>query len=335
MTATEDGRDGAVAATGAVPRPRRNRVRKAETVPRQPTAEDRQTDVARRRRDACEQIVLSLPWGTDAREVGYLGVEQGIYEKGDAGAQMVENDLRLLVEWGRVNPYRLTDNTRSKDLPRYADTDPLGAMQRAVAENRFDPWVGSTSNPMLFTESRSLANMVGDVADDFDVTVYPCGGQGGSVWLSHVARAIKQDYRVPSVAWLGDWDAEGRSLESIVRAKLERGAGRRIEWVRLGATARDAATMGVRESSKERWTERFADPTQDRYVGWKGPVLQAVALGRPVIQERTREYLAREVSLIRETHDAWTARTERLRELLAPRLELTEAELRYVETGEQ
>ena len=101
----------------------------------------------------------------------------------------------------------------------------------AVEWVRLNPW--GKRPPKVLTESRAVAGVLRNLADEFRVHVFPTGGQCGGYLRTVIAPQLKPGDRVP---YIGDWDLAGGQIEANTRAVLEREIGGALNWKRIALT---------------------------------------------------------------------------------------------------
>jgi len=95
-----------------------------------------------------------------------------------------------------------------------------------VKHVRLNPWRGRA--PKVITESRAVAGVLGNLADQYCVHVVPTGGQCGGWLHTDAAPLLSVGDRV---FYIGDWDLSGGQIEANTRAVLEREARQRRRLV--------------------------------------------------------------------------------------------------------
>lgn len=185
---------------------------------------------------------------TSARFLFYELVGRGILSKekkpkGRRPDQDMSDALTDLREDGEVPWGWIADETRS--LENFTGSP---SVQRwlldVLPQARLDPW--GEAAPLILTESRSLAGVLRDLADQYAVQIAATNGQCGGFLHTDIAPVLMPDQ---CVLYFGDLDLCGGSIEENTRRVLEREAGE-LAWERLALTQEQADTYSLPSITK-------------------------------------------------------------------------------------
>ena len=171
---------------------------------------------------------------TSSRFLFYELVQRGILSKErKAQARRPDQDLHValtqLRESGEVPWDWIVDETRSVD--DYTGARTLREwMLDVLPEARLDPWAGD--QPLILTESRSLAGVLRLLAREYGVLIAATNGQCAGFLHTEIAPRLRFEKRV---LYLGDLDLSGGQIEQNTQRVLEREAGA-LRWERLALT---------------------------------------------------------------------------------------------------
>jgi hypothetical protein len=145
---------------------------------------------------------------TNSRFLAYELIQRVIIKKhnekgkrrGDQNMHDALTHLRVkgIVPWLWLNDESrvINFNTSWNSLSEWATT--------MVNHVRLNPWGGRA--PKVITESRAVAGVLGNLADQYRVHVIPTGGQCGGFLHTDVAPLLRIGDRV---FYIGDWDLSG------------------------------------------------------------------------------------------------------------------------------
>jgi hypothetical protein len=140
-----------------------------------------------------------------------------------------------------------------------------------------DPWKGDP--PLILCESRSLAGVLRDLADEYGVRIAATNGQCGGFLRTVIVRKVRLNQRV---LYFGDLDLCGGSIEGNTRRVLEREVGE-LRWERLALTAEQVEQYQLPKIIKH----------DRRFKGDKGvhEAVETEALSQRIIIDILRERL--------------------------------------------
>lgn len=217
----------------------------------------KETTKAGRLQRACLRLLLeheatgAIP--TSIRFLFYELLDQGVIpkvyrdktgaEKKRTPSQDISDAVTVLREldsgaipWGWI-----VDETRTLEEWRYA-VSVQSYVEEVLPVARIDLW-GGESPPLILCESRSLAGVLRDIAQDYLCPIAATNGQAGGFLHTEVAPLVAgPPGRGRRVLYLGDLDLSGGHIEANTRAVLE-GYGE-LEWEKVAIT-----DVQVRESA--------------------------------------------------------------------------------------
>jgi hypothetical protein len=202
---------------------------------------------------------------TNNRFLAYELIQRSIIvkssEKGKRrGDQNMHEALTHLRETGIVPWLWLDDESRIPifnsswdNLKEWATT--------AVRWVRLNPWSGRP--PKVITESRAVAGVLRNLADQYRFDVFPTGGQCGG-WL----RTVVAPLLVPGdrVFYAGDLDLSGGQIEANTRAVLERRIGGELDWARIALTETQVDRYKLRRWAITKFDRRYNPPRQHQAI---------------------------------------------------------------------
>jgi len=216
---------------------------------------------------------------TSGRFVFYELVQSGIVNKksdnkGRRADQDVGDALFRLRVIGEVPWHWIVDETRHVHERRYA-ASVADYLSDSIVLARIDLWEGQRP-PFIITESRSLAGVLSDLANEYLAPISATNGQVGGHLRTEVAPRLVQGQRV---LYLGDYDWQGGQIEDNTRAVLESLVAP-LDWKRLAITAEQAHGLPVISKPDKRYK-----PVQYH------DAVETEALGQSVIVNIVRRHL--------------------------------------------
>jgi hypothetical protein len=152
---------------------------------------------------------------TSSRFLFYELVGRGIVSKHSEGARRPDQDmndaLTSLREDGSIPWGWIVDETRSIDDYSGYDSVKEG-LEAHLDYIKLDPWNGD--EPLVLTESRSLAGVLRSLCSDYRAKIAATNGQCGGALHTIVGPALKPDQQV---LYLGDLDLAGRDRPDRAR----------------------------------------------------------------------------------------------------------------------
>jgi hypothetical protein len=176
---------------------------------------------------------------------GHPGVSRGI-------DQDVNDALMHLRRTGVVPWDWIDDETRTMYMYSGYASIAVGVQAR-VETVRLDPWAGEPE-PLLLTESRSLAGVLQQVAADYCCSMASTNGQVGGFLHTVIVPVLREQQRV---LYLGDLDLAGGQIEANTRQVLERATP--LRWERLALTPEQVERYGLRPLVIVKRDRRYTD----------------------------------------------------------------------------
>jgi len=198
---------------------------------------------------------------TNNRFLAYELIQRSVIvkrnEKGKRrGDQNMHEALTHLRETGIVPWLWLDDESRTPNFNLSWDSLTEWATT-AVRWTRLNPWKGRP--PKTLTESRAVAGILRNLADQFRVDVFPTGGQCGGFLRTVIAPELEPDDRV---FYAGDLDLSGGQIEANTRAVLEREIGGELDWKRIALTEAQVDRYDLRRWAIMKFDRRYKPPRQ-------------------------------------------------------------------------
>ena len=195
------------------------------------------------------------------RQCFYLAVSEHLVAKDEAAYRRVSGLLADARERGDLAWSVIVDHTRAMYRPytfsglRDALDDTRRVYRRALW--RTQPW-----RVEVWTEARTLMGALQPVANEWDVPLFPCGGQPSRTFLHDAGEDLLAAGRPTAVLYLGDHDGAGHEIENAVVRGLRRYApGADIHCERLAITEEQIETLNLPTrppKGKDRSSNRFA-----------------------------------------------------------------------------
>jgi hypothetical protein len=248
---------------------------------------------------------------TTVSSLYYEGAQKGRWPSDDeakkAGRtrtprQDVSDAAQWLIEHDHVDPSWVVDGSRS--MSDYSGKPDLRAATYSYARTVYlCPWrTNELAVPLVICESRSLDAALSPTVGEFRGVIVPTAGMSGS---SYLRVATKRHLRFDTpVAYLGDGNPAGTSIEASVRTKLSQYQPRwEGSWTALAVTSSDMRRY--RRFLKTKTDTRFRPHRTFQS-------LEAEALGTTELRRRLSEWFW---GMLPEgfTWEAHRAEAERLR----------------------
>jgi hypothetical protein len=218
---------------------------------------------------------------TSGRFLFYELVQRGIISKerkpggGRRPDQDMNDALTDLRESAQIPWDWIVDETRS--LESYAGSTSIKeGLMDLLPTIRLDPWKGD--EPLILTESRSLAGVLRGLCIDYCVRIAPTNGQCGGFLHTTILPILKENQ---SVLYLGDWDLSGNMIEANTRRVLESEV-LNLCWERLALTGEQVEEYHLSVIIKH--DRRFAD-------GGAHEAVETEALSQRIIVDIVRSRL--------------------------------------------
>jgi len=152
-------------------------------------------------------------------------------EKKRTPSQDISDAVTVLRELdsGAIPWSWIVDETRSLDDWRYASSV-QSYVEEVLPVARIDVWDGEKP-PLILCESRSLAGVLRDIAEDYLCPIAATNGQAGGFLHTEIAPLVRGGRRV---FYMGDLDLSGSHIEENTRAVLEGYGG--LVWEKVAIT---------------------------------------------------------------------------------------------------
>ena len=175
-------------------------------------------EAAEARRLAAMEIVEGLDHPVSVRNIFYRLVSVGAVEKNERSYGLVSSDLAKLRRRGDV-PYESIVDASRRPLGRTSDLN-------CSARDAMEAWLLSASpvtsiwkrhgiRPHIWAESRSAAGMIEDICGEWEVGLWPAGGQPS---LSFTYAAARD--RPTHIGYIGDYDDAGEDIAGAVQNQI-------------------------------------------------------------------------------------------------------------------
>ena len=153
------------------------------------------------------------------RQVFYQATVQGIVEKTEAGYGQVQRALVDLRRTGRLPYGYLADNTRWQRKP-VTWNSPEQAIVHAAKYYRKALWADMSERVEVWLEKDSLAGVVVDVTDEYDVPLMVTRGYASLSFLHSAAEAISYSGKPTWIYHFGDYDPSGQDAATKIEDTL-------------------------------------------------------------------------------------------------------------------
>ena len=241
---------------------------------------------------------------TSSRFLFYELVQRGILSKErKAQARRPDQDLHValtqLRESGEVPWDWIVDETRSVEDYRGASTL-REWMLDVLPEARLDPWSGD--QPLILTESRSLAGVLRALVREYGGWIAATNGQCGGFLHTEIAPRLRFKQRV---LYLGDLDLSGGQIEDNTRRVLEHEAGA-LRWERLALTQAQVDQYDLPVIEKH--DRRYRDGHPHQAVETEA-LSQTIIVG--IVRDRLDQLLPEQLATVQERADEERAKIRR------------------------
>lgn len=197
--------------------------------------------------------------------------------KGRRNDQNMQDALTHLRDKGVIPWDWLGDETRKFD-----DFTGWGSIKEwaitSVPYIQLCPWGGRP--PTILTESRSVAGVLRNTADECRARIAPVGGHCAGFLRTIAAKLRPGD----TVGYVGDGDLCGAQIEANTRKVLEQLIGGELNWTRVALTDEQIARYHLEEFRIMKPDRRYKPP---RYE----PAIECEALQQHIIVTIVREWL--------------------------------------------
>jgi hypothetical protein len=155
-------------------------------------------------------------------------------ERGDIDDTRIEDRSRQVLgvgDWGYENFDAFLDDRikRLKDSWQYW-TRPL--------------WKNQPKNVLIALEKDALSRLFVDVADNFNVQVFPTRGYGSYTYVKEMAQKMNSD-KPTIVLYFGDYDPSGRDIQRDLETRLKAYGGQNFTVTRIALTKEQIAQYNL------------------------------------------------------------------------------------------
>ena len=183
------------------------------------------------------------------RQLFYVLVSASVVEKSEREYKSTVIRLALgLRRSGRIPWENITDATRWYYKPRTHDSL-ADALEECARLYRRSLWTDLPIRVQVWCESLSVAGIVRDVAEEWDVPLYPGKGYTSHDFVRSAARDIAFAGKPAVVYLLGDYDASGRDIIRFASKSLREYAAEVDSSVPI-----DFRTIAVTEAQIVEWS---------------------------------------------------------------------------------
>jgi hypothetical protein len=179
------------------------------------------------------------------RQVFYQATVRGLIEKTEAGYARVQRALADLRRTGRLPYDWIADNTRWQRKPT-TWRDPETAIAEVARFYRKALWSDMDERVEIWLEKDSLAGVVYDVTDEFDVPLMVTRGYASLSYLYSAAEQIRTIGRPTFIYHFGDYDPSGQDAADKIERDLRSFAPNvEIVFKRIAVTPQQIETWGL------------------------------------------------------------------------------------------
>ena len=212
---------------------------------------------------------------------------------------MALTDLR---ESGQVPWGWIVDETRS--LEDYRGSASIKDwMLEALPAAKLDRWGGDA--PFILTESRSLAGVLRDLAQEYGVQIAATNGQAAGFLHTEIAPALQPGQKI---LYLGDFDLAGGDIEANTRRVLvlEQEVGP-LDWERLALTEAQVIEYDLQKIIKHH--RRFTSCGEHEAVETEALSQRVIV---DIVRTRLEELLPEPLEQVLERESEQRTRVERV-----------------------
>ncbi len=211
-------------------------------------------------REGLYEILATGERPMTVRQVFYRAVVRHLVSKAEYDGTVV----RLLAELRRakVIPYEwIADSTRwMRKAETWSSTEEWLAYQARTFRRAI--WDAQDVRVEVWCESNSLAGVLIDVTAEWDVPLYPCGGQPSISFMHSAGMGLVDEYRPVHVYYVGDYDGAGMDIGRRVETEI-RGFAPDVDlhFKRIAVTTEQVEEMKLptrppnKKDVKRGWTE--------------------------------------------------------------------------------
>jgi hypothetical protein len=208
------------------------------------------------------------------RHAYYRAVVAGIVPKSEAGYAKIQRTLALMRRDGSMPFAWLVDNTRWMRKPN-TWTGINQVLNEVAAFYRRDLWADAPTRVEIWCESDSIAGVLYEITDRWDVPLLPVKGFSSLSFASSAASTWNEDGRNVEVIYVGDLDQAGLDIEANLQRDLAEWSNVPVQWRRLAITWEQVEQHELPGTApKARTAHRFNYPIAVEAEALPAPVLR-------------------------------------------------------------
>jgi hypothetical protein len=241
------------------------------------TKRPRRTKAAMAALDETLTTVVAADQPTTNRHTFYRAVSAGAIAK---TAQEYRAVCRRLVHLRRagVIPYHwLTDNTRwIRRPPTYGTVREM--LEFASRAHRRTLWDQSPVSLEVWCESDSVASVLADVTDQWDVPLMVFRGYSGEDYVYTISEEVKRYGRPTHIYYFGDYDPSGLDIQRDALARVQTMTPEiALRFQRMAVTPE--------QITRQQLPTRPPKPTDPRTAKFQGGTVEIEALPAPQLRQ--------------------------------------------------
>jgi hypothetical protein len=222
-------------------------------------------------------------------------------------------------ERGEVDEYKIEDRSRQVlgvgDYRAYKDFDEFIQSYIDYLKSAWQYWarpVWETQNKkvMLAIEKDALSRLFVDVAEQYNIQVFPTRGYSSYTYVREIAGRIYRSDKKTVILYFGDYDPSGRDIERDLRDRLilYTGGKNNFELVRIALTREQIHQYNLppRPEDIETLEKLKRDPRAKQYGLDYAAELDA--LEPPILQDLIKKAIDEQIN-----REAWNARVQQIK----------------------
>lgn len=187
------------------------------------------------------EVLAGFDGAMSSRQVAYQLVGRQVIENTEKEKERVGRVIVDMRKEGLIPYSRIVDRTRSMHQ-RAAWNGVTEIMEAAASQYRRNLWADQPVIPMIACEKRALEGVFSNVVDEYGVSLWTFGGFNSLSFdyeWSAAIREITQTGKRVEIAYFGDHDPSGVSIENTSFERLGDEFGAAFEWCRYGLNPED------------------------------------------------------------------------------------------------
>jgi len=171
------------------------------------------------------------------RQVFYQLVSRDVIPKTQNEYRKVSSYLTQMRRVGEL-PYEwIADVTRWVRRPA-THAGMTAALDLTAATYRRSLWAEQDINIELWCESNAVAGVLGEVTNQWDISLFPVVGYASATFLYSAGQYTKAAGKPTKIYYFGDHDSSGTDIERVIRRDLPKmvGSGIELEFERVAVT---------------------------------------------------------------------------------------------------